>query len=77
MTIQLNQTIVAARDAVASARFLTDILGLAPPVTFGHFQVVTVGDTSLDFLSRGGEIPSQHYAFLVSESKFDEIFERI
>ena len=77
MPIQLNHTIVAARDAAASARFLTDILGLDPPSTFGHFQVVTVGDTSLDFLATDGEVPTQHYAFLVSESEFDQIFERI
>jgi len=45
--------------------------------------VVRVGDTSLDYMDvkdhRGGdgEIVSQHYAFLVSEVEFDEIFERI
>ena len=77
MTVQLNHTIVAARDATASARFMADMLGLAPPVTFGHFEVVAVGDTSLDFLAGDGEISPQHYAFLVSESEFDEIFERI
>ena len=73
----LNHTIVGARDAVASARFLTDILGLDPPSTMGHFEVVTVGDTSLDFLTIEGELSSQHYAFLVSESEFDQIFKRI
>jgi len=77
MTVQLNHTIVAASDAVASARFLTDMLGLPPPTAFGHFEVVTVGDTSLDFLTREGEISPQHYAFLVSESEFDQIFGRI
>jgi catechol 2,3-dioxygenase-like lactoylglutathione lyase family enzyme len=77
MTVQLNHTIVAARDPAASARFLADILGLPPPATFGHFEVVTVGQTSLDFLASDGEITSQHYAFLVSEAEFDEIFDRI
>ena len=77
MTVRLNHTIVAARDAASSARFLAEMLGLAPPVTFGHFEVVTVGDTSLDFLASDGEISPQHYAFLVSESEFDGIFERI
>jgi len=77
MTIQLNHTIVAASDPAASARFLTDILGLSPPETYGHFQVVTVGATSLDFLATDGDITPQHYAFLVSEPEFDHIFERI
>lgn len=83
MTVRLNHTILAARDRDASANFLTTILGLAPALVLGPFAVVRVGDTSLDYLDvkdhRGGdgEIVSQHYAFLVSEVEFDEIFERI
>lgn len=77
MAVRLNHTIVAAHDRDASARFLTEILGLPAPARFGPFAVVQVGDTSLDFLRRDGEIPPQHYAFLVSEPEFDEIFARI
>ena len=46
--------------------------------------MIQVGDTSLDYINveeyRSGasaEIASQHYAFLVSEAEFDEIFARI
>ena len=83
MAVRLNHTIVAARDRDASALFLTEMLGLPAPSVLGPFAVVQVGDTSLDFMDAkeyGGEsdeIPSQHYAFLVSESEFDEIFARI
>jgi catechol 2,3-dioxygenase-like lactoylglutathione lyase family enzyme len=77
MPIQLNHTIVAARDKEESALFLSEILGLAPPVRLGHFAVVSVGETSLDFVDSDGAITSQHYAFLVSETEFDEIFDRI
>ena len=77
MTVTLNHTIVQARDQDASARFLSDILGLAPPTTFAHFTIVQVGETSLDFSSTGGEIAPRHFAFLVSEAEFDEIFGRI
>lgn len=77
MTVRLNHTIVAARDAEASAAFLAEILGLPPPRRLGHFAVVQVGDTSLDFADARGDITSQHYAFLVSEAEFDEIFGRI
>ena len=83
MTVSLNHTILAARDRDASATFLTTILGLPPALVLGPFAVVKVGDTSLDYMDvkdyRGGssEIVSQHYAFLVSEVEFDEIFERI
>lgn len=77
MTIQLNHTIVAARDKSASATFLSEILGLAAPTVLGHFVAVQVGDTSLDYLTTDKEIAQQHYAFLVSEAEFDEIFGRI
>jgi catechol 2,3-dioxygenase-like lactoylglutathione lyase family enzyme len=77
VAVQLNHTIVAARDAKASATFLSQMLGLPPPVQLGHFAAVRVGDTSLDFSKADGEIHPQHYAFLASEVEFDEIFGRI
>jgi catechol 2,3-dioxygenase-like lactoylglutathione lyase family enzyme len=77
MAVRLNHTIVAARDRDASARFLTEILGLSAPLRLGPFDVVQLGDTSLDYMKSDGEIVSQHYAFLVSELEFDEIFGRI
>lgn len=78
MAVQLNHTILSAHDKEASARFLADILGLRSPVPFGPFMMVeTDNDVSLDFVSTGGEITPQHYAFLISEDEFDEIFGRI
>jgi hypothetical protein len=77
MAVRLNHTIVAAHDKHTAAMFLADILGLPAPSLFGPFAVVRVGDVSLDYIDADGEITSQHYAFLVSEIEFDEIFERI
>jgi catechol 2,3-dioxygenase-like lactoylglutathione lyase family enzyme len=78
MTVKLNHTIVSARDKRASAAFLAEILGLPAPVPFGPFLTVQMdNDVTLDFLSAEGEITRQHYAFLVSEKEFDEIFGRI
>jgi catechol 2,3-dioxygenase-like lactoylglutathione lyase family enzyme len=77
MAVRLNHTIVSARDHHASARFLTEILGLPDPVHLGPFAIVQVGDTSLDFMTTGGKVNTQHYAFLVTELEFDEIFRRI
>lgn len=78
MAVRLNHTIVAAHDKEASATFMTAILGLPPPSLLGPFAVVRVGeDTSLDFMNTKDEIRPQHYAFLVSEVEFDEIFARI
>jgi catechol 2,3-dioxygenase-like lactoylglutathione lyase family enzyme len=78
MAVLLNHTIVHARDKYESAKFVSEILGLPKPETFYHFQVVrTANEVSLDFLDTDEEIQIQHYAFLVSETEFDEIFERI
>ena len=79
MAVELNHTIVHARDADASARFLSDVLGLAPPRRFGPFIVVDVANgVSLDFMSaEADEIIVEHYAFLVSEPEFDQIFARL
>jgi catechol 2,3-dioxygenase-like lactoylglutathione lyase family enzyme len=78
MAVRLNHTIVAAHDKDSAALFLTEILGLPVPLTLDPFAVVRVSDdTSLDYIDADGEITSQHYAFLVSEIEFDEIFARV
>ena len=78
MPVQLNHTIVWSRDQDASAADLAATLGLPAPTTFGPFSVVQVtNDVSLDFRTVPRDVAPQHYAFLVSESDFDEIFDRI
>jgi catechol 2,3-dioxygenase-like lactoylglutathione lyase family enzyme len=78
MAIDFNHTIVWARDSEASAAFLSEILGLPTPKRWGPFLVVTTANgTNLDFMNADGEISAQHYAFLVSEPEFDQIFDRV
>jgi catechol 2,3-dioxygenase-like lactoylglutathione lyase family enzyme len=78
MTVQLNHTIVWCRDQQRSAAFLTEILGRPPAIRFGPFLVVEVDNgVSLDFHEVDGDIASQHYAFLIGEHDFDDIFGRI
>jgi catechol 2,3-dioxygenase-like lactoylglutathione lyase family enzyme len=79
MPVELNHTIVEARNKKASADFFATILGLEVGAPFGPFlPVQTSNDVTLDFLdSGGGQITGQHYAFLVSEDDFDAIFGRI
>jgi catechol 2,3-dioxygenase-like lactoylglutathione lyase family enzyme len=77
MAVTLNHTIVHARDPAATARFLAEILGLPPAKQLGHFTVVQVGATSLDYLPTSEKISSRHFAFLVDEDEFDAIFERL
>ncbi|MGH9303381.1 MAG: VOC family protein [Acidimicrobiales bacterium] len=77
MTIELNHTIVPAKDKTASASFLADILGLPPPRAFGPFMCLeTANGVSLDYDDRFPPF-EHHYAFLVSEEEFDAIFARV
>jgi catechol 2,3-dioxygenase-like lactoylglutathione lyase family enzyme len=78
MPVQLNHTIVSAQDRRASATFLAEILGLPAPTPYGPFLVVEAANgVSLDFIDADDDITPQHYAFLISEPEFDEIFGRI
>ncbi len=78
MAVQLNHTIIKSRDKSVSAAFLVEMLDLEPPTTYGPFLVVQVAnDVSLDFMDIDGDVYPEHYAFLVTEAEFDEIFGRI
>jgi catechol 2,3-dioxygenase-like lactoylglutathione lyase family enzyme len=77
MAIELNHTIVPARDPKASAQFLASILGLevGPPVA--HFTPLTLANAvTLDF-DAYDKVDEHHYAFLVSEEEFEAAFARI
>jgi catechol 2,3-dioxygenase-like lactoylglutathione lyase family enzyme len=78
MSVEFNHTIVWSRDSQASATFLARVLGLPAPKKWGPFQVVTTeNDVNVDFMDKEGEIRKQHYAFLVSETEFDQILVRV
>jgi catechol 2,3-dioxygenase-like lactoylglutathione lyase family enzyme len=78
MPVHLNHTIVHVRDKEEAATFLAAILGVPAPTRYGPFLIVQVdNDVSLDFADDLGPAHPQHYAFLVSEDEFDEIFARI
>jgi catechol 2,3-dioxygenase-like lactoylglutathione lyase family enzyme len=78
VTKTLNHTIVHVPDTRLSAEFLAEVLGLPAPAPYGPFLVVELDNgVSLDFLQTAGEIQPQHFAFLVSETEFDEIFDRL
>ena len=77
MAIHFNHTILYARDSQASAKFLADILGLPAPTHWGPFEMVaTANGANLDYMDTDGKVTPQHYAFLISEQEFDEIFGR-
>ena len=77
MAIELNHTIVPARDPGASARFLAGILGLTVDAPVSHFTPVTLANhVTLDY-DQHDDVEAHHYAFLVSEEEFDAAFARI
>ncbi len=79
MAIELNHTIVPARDKVASAKFFARVFGLPfDESAVGYFAPVRVNGTlTLDFDDDVDRIDIHHYAFKVSEVDFDAIFGRI
>src|SRR5215207_10221914 len=78
MAIDFNHTILSTRDSKASADFLAGILGLPTPRRWGPFYMVaTDNGANLDYMNTDSEIARQHYAFLVGDSEFDAIFNRI
>jgi extradiol dioxygenase family protein len=78
MAVKLNHTIVHARDKRESSTFFAEIFGLAAPRPFGPFLDVDVAnEVTLAFIETTEDIQIQHYAFLVSEAEFDQIFGRV
>jgi extradiol dioxygenase family protein len=78
LSVELNHTIVHARDKRESAEFLADLLGLES-AEWGPFIVVELSNgVTLDFLTVPADrITPQHYAFLISEEEFDAAYARI
>ena len=77
MTVTLNHTIVPARDKEAAARFFAQIFGLSFKKAKGHFAPVRINDTLTLLFDNDDSFESHHYAFHVSDSEFDAIFDRI
>ncbi len=78
MTIELNHTIVPARDKEESVRFYERVFGFKYEGPMGPFAPIRIPSQSLtlDFHESDSFQP-HHYAFKVSETEFDEIFGRI
>ncbi|MFF3403472.1 VOC family protein [Streptomyces sp. NPDC002659] len=79
MTVELNHTIVHARDNRESAEFFADLLGLEITAEWGPFIAVDLSNgVTLDFATIPADrITPQHYAFLISEEEFDAAYAQI
>ncbi|MET9544680.1 MULTISPECIES: VOC family protein [unclassified Streptomyces] len=79
MSVELNHTIVHARDNRESAEFFADLLGLEITAEWGPFIAVALSNgVTLDFATIPAEhLTPQHYAFLVSDAEFDAAYDKI
>lgn len=77
MTVELDHTVLPARDKTSSAEFLASILGVEASAASGPFLPIEVANgVTLDYMD-SDDFRAHHYAFLVSEEEFDAIFTRI
>jgi catechol 2,3-dioxygenase-like lactoylglutathione lyase family enzyme len=79
MTVYLDHLMVPARNKVASARLLAELLGVPWSETgVGPFAPVYVNDGfTIDFDEWADPIPRIHYCFRVEQDDFNAILERI
>lgn len=79
MSVELDHTIIPARDKVAAAKLLAELLGVPwAPESFGVFAPVYVNDgLTLDFIGTDEDFPVYHFCFRVGDAEFDAILARI
>jgi len=79
MTVHLDHVMVPARNRVASAKLLAQLLGVPWSETgVGPFAPVYVNEgLTLDFDEWSDPIPRIHYCFRVDQADFDAILARI
>ncbi|MEN3278185.1 MAG: hypothetical protein V7631_3975 [Massilia sp.] len=77
--IELDHVIVSARDRVAAARLLGELLDVPwEPTALGIFAPVYVNDRlTLEFVSTEEAFPVEHFCFRVSDGEFDAIVSRL
>lgn len=79
MAIYLDHLMVPARDKLASAQLLAELLGVPWSATgVGPFAAVYVNaGLTLDFDQWNEPFPNIHYCFRVDEDDFDAILRRL
>jgi len=80
MNIKLDHIGIAARDAEASAQFLSEILGLGPARPEGpdgDMYCLTIAENVSLLFSTADTVPTQHIAFRVDEGTFTAVVDRL
>ena len=76
-SVSLHHLIIPVSDRDAAVREVVDLFGLREPWENGLFQSVQLDDhVIVNFAAPPVEIQPQHYAFLVSDERFDRIKDR-
>ena len=78
--IAIDHVAIGVRDAAASARFLAEILGLAPAEPRGpegEMRWLTVGRSGALLFTPADAFASQHVAFQVDEATFATVVDRL
>ncbi|MDA1298716.1 MAG: VOC family protein [Proteobacteria bacterium] len=73
----IDHIIVKVRDLDASVDFYTTIMGFSNAGTVGPFTIIKVNAEFQLQLASWGTEGFEHYAFAVSRTDFDHIFERV
>jgi catechol 2,3-dioxygenase-like lactoylglutathione lyase family enzyme len=80
MMIALDHVGVPGRDAAASARFLSEILGLSPATPDGpegEMYCLPIGESGTLLFAPADTVASQHVAFRVDEETFVGVVDRL
>jgi catechol 2,3-dioxygenase-like lactoylglutathione lyase family enzyme len=79
MRIELDHTIVPARDAAAGAKQLAELLGVPwGTAAAGPFVAVYVNEgLTLDFIDSAEDFPVYHFCFRVDAQAFEAILARL
>lgn len=73
----LHHLIIPTTDPHATADYVSDLVGSAPPFTSGFFRTIVLDDEIvLNFAPAPAGLDPQHYAFLVDDAQFYRILER-
>ena len=77
MTIVLNHTIISSHDREKAASQLAALLGLNYSNNGTHFSPVRINEQLTFLFENQVNLCPSHYAFLVTDDVFDQIFDRI
>src|SRR5215213_3773136 len=77
VALQLDHTIVPARDRTVAAAFFARMFGLTAGEAVGPFIPVRVDDSLTLEFDEADVFEPHHYGFLVGDTEFDAILERV